>query len=119
MNDGQSFIDHMTTWNTDRGIFRPYTGRTTIRDALVLGRTGGGWLWGTGIDRNDVTNNMTYENVQVRGWEVGISVPVNRSTTIRDGVFQKGAEHRDRSGSRHAPHGQHRRQPDVHADHGR
>ena len=88
MNDGQSFIDQMTTWNTDRGIFTPYTGRTTIRDALVIGRTDGGWLWGTGIDRNNVTNNMTYENAQVVGWEVGISVPVNRSTVIRDGSFR-------------------------------
>ncbi len=88
MNDGQSFIDDMTTWNTDRGIFTPYTGRTTIRDALVIGRTDGGWLWGTGIDRNNVTNNMTYENVQVVGWEVGISVPVNRSSVIRDGIFR-------------------------------
>ena len=88
MNDGQSFIDGMTTWNTDRGIFTPYTGRTTIRDAVVIGRTDGGWLWGTGINRNDVTNNMTYENIQVVGWEVGISVPVNRSSVIRDGSFR-------------------------------
>lgn len=88
MNDGQSYIDGMTTWNTNRGIFNPYTGRTTIRDALVVGRTGGGWVWGTGIDRNNVTNNMTYENVRVEGWEVGISVPVNRATVINDGTFR-------------------------------
>ncbi len=86
MNDGQSYIDHMTTWNTDRGIFNPYTGRTTIRDAVVLGHFNG--FWGTGIDRNDVTNNMTYENVRVEGWDTGINVPVHRATIIRDGVFR-------------------------------
>lgn len=86
MNDGQSYIDHMTTWNTDRGIFNPYTGRTTIRDAVVLGHFNG--FWGTGIDRNNVTNNMTYENVRVEGWDTGINVPVHRATVIRDGVFR-------------------------------
>ncbi len=86
MNDGQSYIDNMTSWNTDRGIFNPYTGRTTIRNATVLGHFNG--FWGTGIDRNNVTNNMTYENVRVEGWDTGINVPVHRATVIRDGVFR-------------------------------
>ncbi len=81
---GQSYIDNFTSWNTDRGMFNPYTGHTTIRNARVLGHSG---FWGTGFDRNNVTNNMTYENVRADGWEVGISVPVNRATVIRDGVF--------------------------------
>lgn len=89
MNDGQSFIDNTTTWNTGgRGFFNPYTGRTTIRNATVLGRMNGGGVWGTAFGRNNVTNNMTYENVRADGWEVGIDVAVNRATVIRDGVFR-------------------------------
>ncbi len=89
MNDGQSFIDNTTTWNTGgQGFFNPYTGRTTIRNATVLGQMNGWGVWGTAFDRNNVTNNMTYENVHAEGWEVGIDVPVNRATVIRDGVFR-------------------------------
>ncbi|MFM9965219.1 MAG: G8 domain-containing protein [Planctomycetaceae bacterium] len=89
MNDGQSYIDNTTTWNTGgRGFFNPYTGRTTIRNATVLGKMNGHGVWGTAFDRNDVTNNMTYENVHAEGWEVGIDVAVNRATVIRDGVFR-------------------------------
>jgi hypothetical protein len=89
MNDGQSYIDNMTTWNTGgQGFFNPYTGRTTIRNATVLGKMNGWGVWGTAFDRNNVTNNMTYENVRAEGWEVGIDVAVNRATVIRDGVFR-------------------------------
>lgn len=89
MPDGQSYIDNTTTWNTGgRGFFNPYTGRTTIRNALVLGKVNGGGVWGTAFDRNNVTNNMTYENVRAEGWEVGIDVPVNRATVIKDGIFR-------------------------------
>ena len=89
MNDGQSYIENTTTWNTGgQGFFNPYTGRTTIRNATVLGQMHGWGVWGTAFDRNNVTNNMTYENVRAEGWEVGIDVPVNRATVIRDGVFR-------------------------------
>ena len=88
MNDGQSFIDNHVSWNTSRGIHNPYTGRTTIRNATIVGRTDGrGLHGGTAISRNNVTNQMTYENVHIDGWRTGISVPVNRSTVIRDGYF--------------------------------
>lgn len=88
MNDGQSYIDNFTSWNTSRGIHNPYTGRTTIRNATVIGRTDGrGLQGGTAISRNNVTNQMTYEDVHIDGWRTGISVPVNRSTVIRNGYF--------------------------------
>jgi len=88
MNDGQSYIDNFTSWNTNRGIHNPYTGRTTIRNATIIGRTDGrGLQGGTAISRNNVTNQMTYEDVHIDGWRTGISVPVNRSTVISDGYF--------------------------------
>lgn len=88
MNDGQSYIDNHVSWNTSRGIHNPYTGRTTIRNATIVGRTDGrGLHGGTAISRNNVTNSMTYENVHIDGWRTGISVPVNRATVIRGGYF--------------------------------
>ena len=87
MNDGQSYIDNFTSWNTSRaGIHAPYTGQTTIRDAVIVGNVENPRH--TGISRNDVTNNMTYDHVHVAGFEVGISVPVNRATVIDGGSFQ-------------------------------
>lgn len=88
MNDGQSYIDNFTSWNTNRGIHNPYTGRTTIRNATIIGRVDGrGLNGGTAISRNNVTNQMTYEDVHIDGWRTGISVPVNRSTVITNGYF--------------------------------
>jgi hypothetical protein len=87
MNDGQSVIEDFTSWRTrGTGVFTPYTGNTTLRNVTVIGSTR--HPSGTAFDRNNVTNNMTYDNVKAIGWEVGISVPVNRATVIRDGHFE-------------------------------
>ena len=85
-NAGQSYIDDFTAWNVGRGIFNPYTGRTTIRNATLIGNVDR--PSGTALGRNNVTNQMTYENVHVEGWNVGIDVPVNRTTVIQDGYFE-------------------------------
>ncbi|MFT5325477.1 MAG: hypothetical protein ACI8P0_003347, partial [Planctomycetaceae bacterium] len=85
-NAGQSYIDDFTAWNVDRGIFNPYTGRTTIRNATLIGNVDR--PNGTALGRNNVTNQMTYEDVHVVGWNVGIDVPVNRTTVIRNGYFE-------------------------------
>ena len=85
-NAGQSYIDDFTAWNVGRGIFNPYTGRTTIRNATLIGNVDR--PNGTALGRNNVTNQMTYEDVHVVGWSVGIDVPVNRTTVIRNGYFE-------------------------------
>ena len=83
---GQSYIDDFNAWNVGRGMFNPYTGRTTIRNATLIGNVER--PRGTAVGRNNVTNQMTYEDVHVEGWDVGIDVPVNRTTVIRDGYFE-------------------------------
>jgi hypothetical protein len=85
-NAGQSYIDDFTAWNVGRGMFNPYTGRTTIRNATLIGNVDRPNR--TAIGRNNVTNQMTYEDVHVEGWNVGIDVPVNRTTVIRNGYFE-------------------------------
>ena len=73
-NAGQSYIDGFTAWNVGRGMFNPYTGRTTIRNATLIGNVDR--PSGTALGRNNVTNQITYEEVHVEGWNVGIDVPV-------------------------------------------
>jgi hypothetical protein len=83
---GQSRIEGFTAWNTHRPMFIPYTGRTTIEDAVLIGSLSN--PGGTGISRNDVTNDITYRNVHLNGFEVGISAPVRRGTRIEGGHFE-------------------------------
>ena len=86
MNDGQSYIDAFTGWrNQHEGIFTPYTGRTTIRRATLVGNIAN--PRSTAIGRNHATNQMTYDAVTALGYNVGISVPVSRNSTVRDGRF--------------------------------
>ena len=42
---------------------------------------------GTGFAINDVTRDIVYDHVYAVGWEVGIEVPVNGTTTINGGFF--------------------------------
>ena len=87
MNDGQSYIEDFTSWNTrGQGMFTPYTGRTTISDSTLIGNKNR--PSGTGINRNNVTNNMTYQNLRIDGFNIGISAPVNGQTTVTDGHFE-------------------------------
>ena len=86
MNDGQSVIEGFQAWNNGgSGMHTPYTGRTTISNAVLVGNQDR--PRGTAISRNKVTNQMTYDNVTVDGWEVGIDVPVRRTSVINDGTF--------------------------------
>lgn len=85
-NAGQSYIDDFTAWNVGRGMFNPYTGRTTIRNATLIGNVDR--PNGTAFGRNNVTNQMTYQDVYAEGWNVGIDVPVNRTTVIQNGYFE-------------------------------
>ena len=83
---GRSHIDDFTAWNVGRGMFNPYTGRTTIRNATLIGNVDR--PSGTAFGRNNVTNQMTYEDEHAEGWGGGIDVPVNRTTVIRNGYFE-------------------------------
>ena len=85
-------IDGFTSWNTNGpGIFSPYTNHvvyknvTLVSNLNVLSNKTGAYQ--TGIARNDVTANATYQDVNIRGFSVGINVPVNGSNLIQGGTF--------------------------------
>jgi len=86
MTSGQSYIENFTAWNTHRAMFMPYTGQTTVVSPLLIGNRS--HPYGTAIGRNDVTNNITYTDVHLAGWEVGIDAPVRRATVIEGGYFE-------------------------------
>ncbi len=68
------------------GLFTPYTNLTTIRDAVIVGNPSS--PGGSGIRRNTVTANMTYDNVTVRGFGLGIAMPVNGDNVVTGGTYQ-------------------------------
>jgi len=68
------------------GAFTPYTNLTTFRDATIVGNPSS--PGGTGIGRNTVTANMTYDNATIRGFGTGIAVPVNGTIVVSGGTYQ-------------------------------
>jgi hypothetical protein len=82
----RSVVEGFKSWNTSgNAMFTPYTNQMTIKDSILLGNVAA--PRGTAINRNDVTRNITYQNLTVVGWNVGISVPVNGHTVIDGGRF--------------------------------
>src|SRR5262245_19728093 len=67
------------------GMFDPYTNLTTVKDTLLVGNPNS--PGGTGMGRNDVTANFTYDNVTIRGFGLGIAIPVNGIDIVTCGTF--------------------------------
>ena len=82
-----SQIDGLKVGNT-RGtaMFDPYTNLTTVKNTLLVGNPKS--PSGTGMDRNSVTANFTYDNVTIRGFGLGIAIPVNGLDIVTGGTFQ-------------------------------
>lgn len=68
------------------GMFDPYTNLTTVKDTLLVGNPAS--PGGTGMGRNDVTANFTYDNVTIRGFGLGVAIPVNGLDIVTGGTFQ-------------------------------
>ena len=68
------------------GMFDPYTNLTTVKDTQLIGNPNS--PSGTGMDRNDVTANFTYDNVTIRGFGLGVAIPVNGLDIVSGGTFQ-------------------------------
>lgn len=67
-------------------MFDPYTNLTTVRDTLLVGTPNS--PGGVGMNRNSVTANFTYDNVTIRGFSLGIAIPVNGLNIVSGGTFQ-------------------------------
>ena len=80
-----SVIEGLTLWNNDTGLHVPYTNQTIIRDVRIVhsfdepGRAG--------VRRNEVTRNLTFENLTVEGYRDGIRAPLRGQNVISGGFF--------------------------------
>ncbi len=82
----RSVVDGLVVWgNRGNGVHNPYTRNLTLKDATILRNTSR--PGSTGINRNNVTNNITYENVRVEGFKDGIKVPTKGHNKIVGGYF--------------------------------
>jgi hypothetical protein len=70
------------------GIFTPYSNLVTFDHVRVLGNVKSFNPGGTGFARNDVTANVTYNAVDVEGFNTGINAPVNGNNSILGGTFE-------------------------------
>ena len=88
VNDAHSVIEDFTSWATAyRSIRNPYTGHTTFKNIVAVGDRQD-FSSRIGINGNDVTNNITYENVDIRGFEIGIEMPRRGANVINGGYFE-------------------------------
>ncbi|HQR09332.1 MAG TPA: G8 domain-containing protein [Gemmatales bacterium] len=82
----RSLVENFTAFNNrGMGMFDPYTNQMTIRNVTLLNNENN--PNGTGMGRNDVTRNLLYDNVTIKGFGDGIQVPVNGTNTIQGGHF--------------------------------
>jgi hypothetical protein len=84
-HDQQSVIANLHVWNNGTGLSLPYTNQTVVRNVTVIGNVNN--PKGTGINRNNVTRNITFENLHVEGYNIGLYVPRRGDTTIVGGYF--------------------------------
>lgn len=70
---------------TDHGIFIPYTNDVTFKNVSLTGNSATPIT--TAIDRNQITENITFDHVMARGWNIGIDVPIQGTNTIVGGTF--------------------------------
>jgi hypothetical protein len=89
MTDGPSRIEDFKAWNlTQFGIELIYSGQVTVHNATLLGDLGDFKAPPektaplTGVSTNWLAHDMRFENMHIEGFEIGIDVPVRRSTVI-------------------------------------
>jgi hypothetical protein len=85
----QTVISNFSVWNvgSGTGIFDPYTNSLAFQNVNVTGALNNTGSWTTGFGRNNVTENLTYTDVNVQGFGIGINVPVNGVNNIFGGTF--------------------------------
>jgi hypothetical protein len=81
----QTVVSNFNVWNSGGGIFDPYTNSLKFDHVTILGNLA--YPGGTAFNRNDVTANVTYHDVNAKGFSIGINVPVNGTNNVIGGTF--------------------------------
>lgn len=88
-HSGRTVISDVVTVNTRTAIKMNYTNQLTVQDSTFIGRLNG-FLGGglRAMQRNDVTRNIIFDDISLRGWHKGLNMPVNGKNQVIDGEFQ-------------------------------
>lgn len=81
----QSAIENLTLWNNASGMHVPYTNQTTIRNVRIVHDWDDPGL--AGVRRNEVTRNLTFENLTVEGYRDGFRAPMRGQNVLNGGHF--------------------------------
>jgi hypothetical protein len=80
-----SLLDNSQFWNNSVGVFLPYAQNVILRNLKVISvQTVRPQV---GVDGNDTTKNVTYENLTVSGYNNGIRLPRQGYATVIGGTF--------------------------------
>jgi len=88
VDTARSLVADSVFWGNKGGTSIAYTNQLTFRNVQVIGDLTN--PRGTAFSRNDVTKSITWENVRVEGWGVGIMIPVNGQNYVIGGTFNNG-----------------------------
>jgi hypothetical protein len=85
----RSTIENFTAWNIvnyGAGFDLTYTSKMNVKNAVLLGNPG--TLSGTGLAMINATERITYENLRVEGWWVGIALPMQGTNAVVGGTYR-------------------------------
>ena len=86
MTDGKSVVENFNAWGNRRSaISIHYSGQIMVRGGTLIGDVVN--FTETAIATNWAVHDMTFQNVRIFGFEVGIDVPVRRATVIDGGTI--------------------------------
>jgi hypothetical protein len=83
----QSVVADFKAWglSSGTGMFDPYTNQMTFEDVQLTGNLKN--PGGTAFGRNTVTRSLTFDHVNVQGFNVGIDAPINGVSVVNGGTF--------------------------------
>lgn len=91
--NGRTVVEDFTAFAvTGSAVFTPYTSKNTFKNVVLRDPVNYAGVkttspLSTGFDRNDLTSDFVFDHVDVRGFNVGINVPVVGTNTILGGTF--------------------------------
>ena len=86
MTDGDSVVDGFASWSSiHSGIALRYSGNITVANAKLIGDLED--FSGTGVATNSFVHDVTITNLAAIGFEVGVDVPVRRSTVVNGAMI--------------------------------
>ncbi len=83
----ESVVEDFRAWglSSGTGMFDPYTNHLMFKNVSLTGNLNS--PGGTAFARNSVTRSLTYDHLNIQGWNVGIDAPVNGTNEVIGGTF--------------------------------